>query len=35
LGKAWDEETVFRTAFALEKAANFTALPQSIVRQAA
>ena len=35
IGKAWDEETVFRAAHALEAAVNFTAVPQSIVRQAA
>ncbi|MGH1399193.1 MAG: Asp-tRNA(Asn)/Glu-tRNA(Gln) amidotransferase subunit GatA [Alphaproteobacteria bacterium] len=27
IGKAWDEETVFKAAFALERAANFTAKP--------
>jgi len=35
IGKAWDEETVFRAAHALEVAVNFEALPQSIIRQAA
>ena len=35
IGKAWDEETVFRAAHALETAVNFEALPQSIIRQAA
>jgi aspartyl-tRNA(Asn)/glutamyl-tRNA(Gln) amidotransferase subunit A len=35
LGKAWDEETVLRTSDVIEKAANFTAKPQSIIRQAA
>ncbi len=30
LGKPFDEETIFKTASALEKAANFTALPQSV-----
>lgn len=27
IGKAWDEETVFKAAYALERAANFTAKP--------
>ena len=35
IGKAWDEETVFRAAHVLETAVNFEALPQSIIRQAA
>ena len=30
LGRPFDEETIFRVASALEKAADFTALPQSI-----
>ena len=30
LGRPFDEETIFRAASALEKAADFTALPQSI-----
>lgn len=35
IGKAWDEETVFRTAGVLESAVNFKAAPKSIIRQAA
>lgn len=35
LGKAWDEETVFRVGRAVEQAANFTAMPQTIARKAA
>ncbi|MFH1158228.1 MAG: Asp-tRNA(Asn)/Glu-tRNA(Gln) amidotransferase subunit GatA [Pseudomonadota bacterium] len=35
LGKPFDEETVFRAAYAVEKAANFTAVPQSVVSKAA
>lgn len=35
IGKAWDEETVLKTASTLERAANFTAKPQSVIRQAA
>ena len=35
LGKAWDEETVFRVAHAVEQAANFTAMPATIARKAA
>ncbi|MFK7839121.1 MAG: Asp-tRNA(Asn)/Glu-tRNA(Gln) amidotransferase subunit GatA [Bdellovibrionales bacterium] len=35
IGKAWDEETVLRTAHVLETAAQFNAVPQSIIRQAA
>lgn len=35
IGKAWDEETVLKSAYALERAVNFTAKPQSLIRQAA
>lgn len=35
IGRAWDEETVLRAAGVLERAANFTAQPQSSIRQAA
>ncbi len=35
LGRAWDEETVFRAAGAIERAANFTALPQILKNKAA
>lgn len=35
LGKPFEEETVFRAAHALEQAANFTALPQTLARKAA
>lgn len=35
IGKAWDEMTVFRTASVLERAANFTAKPQSFTKKAA
>ena len=35
LGKPFDEETVFKVAHVLEKAANFTALPQSVMSKAA
>jgi aspartyl-tRNA(Asn)/glutamyl-tRNA(Gln) amidotransferase subunit A len=35
LGKPFDEETVFKVAHALEKAANFTHLPQSVLAKAA
>ena len=35
IGRPWDEETVFKVARSIEKAAAFTALPQSLVRQAA
>jgi aspartyl-tRNA(Asn)/glutamyl-tRNA(Gln) amidotransferase subunit A len=31
LGRAWDEETVFRVGGVLETAANFSALPQSVL----
>lgn len=35
IGKAWDEETVFRTSLKLEQAANFSAKPQTILAKAA
>jgi len=35
IGKAWDEETVFRVAYAIEQAANFTSLPEMVTRSAA
>lgn len=35
LGKSWDEETVFKVSGVLEEAANFTAVPQSVVKKAA
>lgn len=35
IGRAWDEETVFKVSHAIERASNFTAMPQSLVRQAA
>ena len=35
IGRAWDEETVFKVSGVVETAANFTATPQSIIRQAA
>ena len=35
LGKPFDEETVFRAARAVEKAAAFTAVPQSVLSKAA
>jgi len=35
LGKPFDEETVFKVAHVIEKAANFTAVPQSILTKAA
>jgi aspartyl-tRNA(Asn)/glutamyl-tRNA(Gln) amidotransferase subunit A len=35
LGKPFDEATVFKVAQVMEKAANFTALPQSLVSKAA
>lgn len=35
IGKAWDEEAVFRAAHVLETAAQFSAVPKSIIRQAA
>jgi aspartyl-tRNA(Asn)/glutamyl-tRNA(Gln) amidotransferase subunit A len=35
LGKPFDEETIFKAAHVIEKAANFTALPQSVLSRAA
>lgn len=35
IGKAFDEETVFRVGGAIEKAAKFTALPQMVQKKAA
>ncbi|MGB0720343.1 MAG: Asp-tRNA(Asn)/Glu-tRNA(Gln) amidotransferase subunit GatA [Bdellovibrionales bacterium] len=35
IGRRWDEETVFATAAALEKAVGFTARPQSLIQHAA
>ncbi len=35
IGRAWDEETVLRTAYHIERAANFTALPATLVSKAA
>lgn len=35
LGKAWDEETVFRVGRAVERAANFTAIPDMATKKAA
>jgi aspartyl-tRNA(Asn)/glutamyl-tRNA(Gln) amidotransferase subunit A len=35
IGKAWDEETVFRASLKLEQAANFTAKPQTLMEKAA
>ena len=35
LGKPFDEETVFKVAHVIEKAANFTAVPQSLLSKAA
>lgn len=35
LGKPWDEQTVLRTAYAIEQKAQFQALPQSVVQKAA
>ncbi len=35
IGRHWDEETVFRVGDVLEKAANFTALPQMVMQKAA
>lgn len=35
IGKAWDEEGVFRIARAIEKAANFTAMPEMARKKAA
>ncbi|NCC22013.1 MAG: Asp-tRNA(Asn)/Glu-tRNA(Gln) amidotransferase subunit GatA [Alphaproteobacteria bacterium] len=35
IGKHWDEETVFRVGDVIEQAANFKALPQSVLKKAA
>ena len=35
MGKPFDEETVFKASYALEKAVNFTAMPQTLLRKAA
>ncbi|MEZ5813334.1 MAG: Asp-tRNA(Asn)/Glu-tRNA(Gln) amidotransferase subunit GatA [Alphaproteobacteria bacterium] len=35
LGKAWDEETVFRVGGVIEEAAAFSAIPQGLVQKAA
>lgn len=35
IGRRWDEETVFRIGHAIEKAANFKALPQTLAKEAA
>lgn len=35
LGKAWDEETVFRVARTIEEAASFTAMPDMVTKKAA
>ncbi|MBI2235306.1 MAG: Asp-tRNA(Asn)/Glu-tRNA(Gln) amidotransferase subunit GatA [Micavibrio aeruginosavorus] len=35
IGKAWDEETVLRTGHFVETAANFTAMPQMLMKKAA
>lgn len=35
IGKAWDEETIFRVANKVQQAANFTALPEMLARKAA
>lgn len=35
LGKPWDEETVLKASHVLEKQANFTAMPQSLMQKAA
>ena len=35
LGRPFDEETVFRVAHVIEKAAHFTAMPQSVLSRAA
>lgn len=35
IGKHWDEETVFKVGHAIERAANFTAMPQGLTKQAA
>lgn len=35
IGRAWDEETVLRVGGVIETAANFTAMPQSLMKKAA
>ncbi|MCB1556266.1 MAG: Asp-tRNA(Asn)/Glu-tRNA(Gln) amidotransferase subunit GatA, partial [Alphaproteobacteria bacterium] len=35
IGKAWDEETLFRVGGVLEQAAGFTAMPQMVTKKAA
>jgi aspartyl-tRNA(Asn)/glutamyl-tRNA(Gln) amidotransferase subunit A len=35
IGRAWDEATVLRTGQMIERAANFTAMPQSLIKKAA
>lgn len=35
IGRAWDEETVLRAGSVIEAAANFTAMPQSLLQKAA
>ncbi len=35
LGKAWDEEMVFKVGGVIEQAANFSAMPQSLLKKAA
>ena len=35
LGKPFDEETIFKAAYVIEKAVNFTALPQLLLNKAA
>ncbi len=35
LGKAWDEETIFRVGNKIEQAANFTAIPEMVMQKAA
>lgn len=35
IGKAWDEETVFKAGHVIEKNANFNALPQTLIQKAA
>jgi len=35
LGKAWDEETVFKVGGIIEEAAQFSAMPQAILKKAA
>lgn len=35
IGKAWDEETIFKVGDVMERAANFTAKPAMVLKQAA